>query len=190
MEAQQMKARDRADKEKAALAQQMAPQPDPTLSMPWASPDWTLDTPDKIPDGRVHGSIAGEDFKVEAVSVAPAGFSQALAFQQGVGTTADHELFVYLPVNNGGGVAGRSWVVTKDTKGPNTPQIVKRWTANPKFAPISKTYSSGYALRLEFGQPGRDWQLGRIYLALPDTNQTVLAGAFSLSMPHETEDLR
>jgi hypothetical protein len=191
MEARQMKDRAKLDREMADFKEKMKPQPDPTLSMPLAAPQWTLEAAQaQIPSGRLHGSIAGEDFTVENVVLDPSGASRILAFQQGVGTTADHEVFVYLGPNNNDSVAGRSWMVTKETKGKDVPQIIKRWTANPKFAPISKTYFYGYAMRLEFGQPGRDWLPGRIYLALPDTNQTVLGGSFSLPMPHPVEELR
>jgi hypothetical protein len=192
MEERQMKARAKSDRDLAAFTEKMKPQPDPTLVLPLAAPEWTLDAAEPpIPTDRIHGSISGEDFIVENVRLDPGGTSQVLAFQQGVGTTADHELFIYLNnVNNNDSVAGRHWTVTKETKGKDAPQVVKRWTANPKFAPISKTYYYGYSMRLEFGQPTRDWLPGRIYVALPDTNKTVLAGAFSLPIAHPAVELR
>jgi hypothetical protein len=191
MEARQMKDRARLDKAMAELQEKLKPQPDPTLTMPLAAPQWLIDsTPPQIPSGRVHGSISSQEFTPENVSLQPNGALRVLAFAQGVGTTADHELFIYLNFNDNVALAGRSWTVTKETKGKDAPQIIKRWTANPKFAPISKTYNYGYAMRLEFGEPSRDWQPGRIYLALPDTNQTVLAGAFSLAIPHPVPELR
>jgi hypothetical protein len=53
--------------------------------------------------------------------------------------------------------------------------------------PSEKTYSKGYVMKLELDQPTRDWQPGRIYLALPDTNQTVLAGEFSIPIPRKAD---
>ncbi|HWD19478.1 MAG TPA: hypothetical protein VHB20_09365 [Verrucomicrobiae bacterium] len=180
-EARQIKASQRAERERSAMLEAAKLQPDPSLALPLLPADWTLDAAAaKIPNGRVHGMISGAEFKVDTVRLDPNGLNSVLAFQEGVGTAADHEMFIYLNVNNNENLAGRSWSVTRDMKGKDAPAIIKRWTANPKYAPLSKTFNSGYALRLEFGQPTRDWLPGRIYLALPDTNQTVLAGSFSL----------
>jgi len=191
MEQSQMKARARGEKAVADMLAQLKVQPDPTLIMPLATPQWGLDdSAAQIPSGRVHGSISGQEFTPDSVRLDPGGYGRVLSFQQGVGTTADHEIFIYLNLNPNDASAGRSWTVTKETKAKDAAQIVKRWTANPKFAPIAKTYGSGYSLRLEFDQPTRDWQGGRIYLALPDTNQTVLAGAFSLPTPQQAAQLQ
>jgi hypothetical protein len=185
MEQRQMKARARGEKEMQELMDSMKPQPDPTLTLPLATPQWQIDSsPPEIPGGRVHGSISSQEFTPDTVTLMPNGLGRVLAFQQGAGGAADHEMFVYLPIGPNENIAGHSWTVTKDTKGKDAEQIVKRWTANPKFAPISKTYSYGYTMRLEFGEATRDWQPGKIYLALPDTNQTVLAGSFSIPIPH------
>jgi hypothetical protein len=40
-------------------------------------------------------------------------------------------------------------------------------------------------MKLELDPSSRDWQPGRIFLALPDTNQTVLAGKFSIAIPRK-----
>jgi len=161
-------------------------QPDPTLSMPLLPPTWTLDVvAATIPKGRVNGSSSGTAFHVETVSLDRGPSSAVLTFQEGVGTTADHELTIYLPVGTNDDLAGKSWSVAKEAKGKAALQIVKRWTMDPKFAPVQKTIYNGYAMKLELGEPTRDWQPGRIFLALPDTNQTVMAGEFSISIPRK-----
>ena len=164
------------------IAMANAPKPDPTLSLPLLPAVWTLDLASaKIPEGRANGTLAGTNFTIETVQVARAGFSEALSFQQGVGTTADRELFIYLNASGATNLAGRSWNISPEMKGKDVPQIMKRWTANPKYAPIAKNYNTGYALKFDIGQPTNGWLPARIFLALPDTNQTVVAGAFSIS---------
>ncbi len=188
-EAAQMKANQRAERDRNKMIEALKVQPDPTLALPLTAPTYTLDgAAAAIPDARVNGTSADAPFKVETAHLDANGPGGVLAFQEGVGTEADHELFIYLDANDVTHLAGRSWTVDKDTRGKDVPQTVKRWTINPKFAPVPKTFGSGYVLRLEFGQPTRDWQPGKIYLALPDQGHTVLAGNFSLPMPRSADD--
>ena len=57
-------------------------------------------------------------------------------------------------------------------------QLVKRWKPDPKYAPQSKSFPTGYALKLELGQMSEGLIPGKIFLALPDPEQTVVAGVF------------
>lgn len=188
-EAAQIKAHQRAERERGQMIEALKVKADPTLALPLATPAYALDASVTVPDGRVNGSSAQTPFKVETVHLDPnSAGGGVLAFQEGVGSQADHEIFIYLDTDNITNLAGRSWTVDQNTRGKGVPQVVKRWTINPKFAPVPKTFSSGYVLRLQFAQPTRDWETGQIYLALPDPGHTVLAGSFSLPMPRSPQD--
>jgi hypothetical protein len=181
-----MKANAEYKKEMARLAEDLKTKPDPTLNLQAIVPTWTLDVEKAaIPDGRINGTSGGASFNVETVKLDRNAASAVLSFTEGVGTTADHELYVFISATADEDLAGRSWKI--ESNGHGGPQIVRRWTMNPKFAPVQKTFSKGYAMKLEMDQPTRDWQTGRIFLALPDTNQTVLAGEFSIPIPRKPE---
>jgi len=59
---------------------------------------------------------------------------------------------------------------------------VKKWRPNPKFAPQQKSFANGYAMKLEIVNQSQDLVQGRIYLALPDPEQTVVAGQFTATV--------
>jgi DNA-directed RNA polymerase subunit RPC12/RpoP len=186
MENARTRANLRAEREEARMAEELKPKPDPTLALPVVPPAWTLDVAAaSIPKGRVNGSSGGTDFHVETVRMDRTPTSAVLAFQEGAGSSVEHSLIIYLPANATENLAGRSWTVAKEAKSKDALPILKRWTVNPKFVPSQKTFSKGYAMKLELDQPTRDWQPGRIFLALPDTNQTVLAGEFSIAIPRK-----
>ena len=42
-----------------------------------------------------------------------------------------------------------------------------------------KSFANGYAMKLEFGKLTDDGLPGKIYVALPDAEQTVVAGVFN-----------
>jgi hypothetical protein len=63
-------------------------------------------------------------------------------------------------------------------KGAVVPQVAKRWKTNPRFAPTLKSFANGYAMKLEFGQITEGEMAGKIFIALPDAEQSVVAGAF------------
>ena len=184
--AAQARSRASVETSRASLLEALKPKPDPTLAMPLLPATWTLDGASfNIPKGRVNGMSSGTNFHVETVRLDRNPSTAVLAFQEGVGTSDDHELLIYLPASATENLGGRSWTVTTETKGKDALQIVRKWTLNPRFAPVSKTFNNGYALKLELDEPTRDWQPGRIFLALPDTNQTVLAGEFSIPVPRK-----
>ena len=58
------------------------------------------------------------------------------------------------------------------------PQVAKRWKTNPKFAPLLKNFPAGYAMKLELGQINNGEISGKIFIALPDAEQSVVAGVF------------
>ena len=190
MEKQQLDAQAKYEREKARMKAEMATKPDPTLAMPMIAPTWSLDAAAAtIPQGRVNGSSGGKDWHIDNVRLDRGPALALLTFQEGAGTAADHEVLIYLPAPAAENLAGKKWSVTKESTSRQTMQIIRKWTADPRYAPTQKAFPKGYVLKLELDEPTRDWQQGRIYLALPDTNKTVLAGEFSISVPRKPESL-
>src|SRR5579859_5914969 len=66
--------------------------------------------------------------------------------------------------------------------GVGVPQVTKLWKNNPRFAPAYKSFTSGYAMKLELGQAADGVVPGKIFLALPDPEQSVVAGNFNASI--------
>ncbi len=147
--------------------------------LPMVPAVWTLDLAKaKIPDGKANGTISGASFVVESARVDPVGTAQVLSLRQGSGVSADREILVYLHLNAGETLAGHTWSVTKEMKGTGVPPVLKRWKTDPKYAPRQMAFAAGYAMKLEFGPMGDGMIPGKIFLALPDAEQSVVAGAF------------
>ena len=141
---------------------------------------WTLDLfAAKIPEGRVNGKISGTNFVAEMARLDYAGTTPVLSLRQGTGISPDREILVYLRLKPGEELGGHTWTVTKDMKGTSVPQIAKRWKTNPKYAPTQKNYFNGYAMKLELAQITNSEVAGKIFVALPDPEQTVVAGLFT-----------
>ncbi len=154
------------------------PPPNPAEKLPVLPAEWTLDLKAaKIPEGRANGAVSGTNFVIQSARLQSSKGAMILSLQQG-DKPADPAFFIYLTANAGESVLGRTWSISKDTKGKGTPQVVKRWQSNARFAPAQKTFNSGYAMQLELGNPTNSWIPGKIFLSLPDTQKTFLAGLF------------
>ena len=141
---------------------------------------WTLDlNAAQIPEGRVNGKISGTNFVVEMARLEYVGTTPVLSLRQGAGVSPDREILVYLRLKAGEELGGHTWTVTKDMKGTTVPQIAKRWKTNPKYAPKQKNYFTGYAMKLELAQITNSEVAGKIFVALPDPEQSVVAGIFT-----------
>ena len=75
----------------------------------------------------------------------------------------------------------QTFTVASDSKDLVVSQVGKIWKTDPKYAPQQRSYSVGFALKLEFGSMTNGFIPGKIYLALPDTEQSVVAGLFNAS---------
>ena len=151
-------------------------EPPPPKELPVLPAVWTLDV-DKanIPEGKANGTLGGTNFMVETAVCVP----QLLRLYQGLAASPDRELQIFLHLNPSDSLSGRSWTIKpQDLAGKAVPQIVKRWKTNPLSAPRSTTFSSGYAMRLELGDVETNTITGKIFLALPDPEQSVVAGLF------------
>jgi hypothetical protein len=140
---------------------------------------WTLDIASaKIPEARANGKISGTNFLVETASLGVVGTAHVLSLRQGAAVSPDREILVYLHPKAGESLTGHVWTVSKDMKGSGVPQVAKRWKTNPRFAPTLKSFPAGYAMKLELGAINDGEISGRIFIALPDAEQSVVAGVF------------
>ncbi len=154
-------------------------EPPPPKEVPMVPAVWTLDLDKaKTPGGKVNGTISGTNFVPEVARLDKVGTTCLLRFLQGAPAAPDLGFMVYLHLNAGESVTGRTWTVTQELKDRNLPQVVKVWKTNPQYAATQKTFSSGYAMKLELGQITDGVISGKIFLALPDPEQSVVAGAF------------
>jgi hypothetical protein len=166
----------------AAAAAQPPPAPEPPKIHP---PAWTLDVASaKVPEGAVNGNISGSNFVAEAVRIDPVGPARVLRFLQGEPTSPDREVLVYLYLKAGEKLGGQSLTVSNLARaGAGVPQVAKRWKMSDQPTPAIKPFTSGYAMKLELGKLAEDNTLpGKIFLALPDQEKTVVAGVFKASV--------
>jgi hypothetical protein len=140
---------------------------------------WTLDlTKARIPSGRANGAVSGTNFVPETARVDPVGAAQVLRLLQGQAVSPEREVLVYLHLKPGEKLGGQTLNISQEMAGAGVPQVTKRWKTNPKYAPQFKSFTSGYAMRLELGQLADGALPGKIFLALPDPDQSVVAGNF------------
>ena len=145
-------------------------------------PKWTLDIENvKLQRGRVSGKIAGTNFIAGGVFLDVNGPTHLLSIRESTNFFSDRELLLYLKLKPGENLKGQSWTIGPETR-TNVPTVVKKWRPNPRFAPQQKSFANGYAMKLEFVNESPDLVQGRIYLALPDPEQTVVAGQFSATI--------
>ena len=167
--------------QEVAGAAEPAPAPEPPpppKEVPVTAASWTLDVSKAaIPTGKVNGLISGTNFVAETAMCT----AQVLRLFQGASASPDREILVYLHLNPGQSPTGHTWTVSQDMRGLNVPQVVKRWKTDPRYAPQSKAFSSGYAMKLELGDITNGVVPGKIFVALPDTEQSVVAGVFQAS---------
>jgi hypothetical protein len=152
-------------------------------NQPVIPPAWTLDLAvAKIPETRANGSISGTNFLVETARVDPVNMAQVLRLLQGPAASPDREILVYLHLKPGEKLGGQTLSISQDMRGTGVPQVSKRWKTNPRFAPLLRSFSTGYVLKLELGQLAENVLPGKIYLSFPDTEQSVVAGSFKASV--------
>jgi hypothetical protein len=122
--------------------------------------------------------LAGTNFVPETARIDPVGTAQVLRLLQGQAPSPDREVLVYLHLKAGEKLGGQMLNISQESVGAGVPQVTKRWKTNPKYAPQYKSFNSGYVMRLELGQVADGVVPGKIFLALPDMEQSVVAGSF------------
>jgi len=144
-------------------------------------PKYTLDIVQAtIPESTANGLISGSNFVAQTVRIDTLGAAKVLQLFQGEVSSPDREMLVYLNLKPGEKLGGQSLVVSNGMR--SAPQVAKRWKPNPLYPPTIKAYSTGYAMKLELGQATNDTVAGKIFLALPDPEQSVIAGMFTATV--------
>ena len=160
-------------------AQQAAKQeaaPAPKKQLPIIPPVWNMDlSTAELPASQVNGMVSGTNFVASTIRLGKNNSTYVLNLRQGTNAIADAEVIVILRLKPTDRVETNKWEIAKDTR--MAPQILKKWKTGPRMV-AQKSYSSGYTMKLEFGQFGDGVIPGKIYLALPDKEQSVLAGEF------------
>ena len=132
---------------------------------------WTLElTNAVIPADRVAGRINGTGFRCQRATLQ----GGTLSLRQGKTWPPDLGITVLLFAQQGEDLAGKTVVVGPE-RPPPVPRVILRWKDEQGKA-VTKTYHSGYALRVVFGQPVNGRMPGEIYIALPDEHQSFAAG--------------
>jgi DNA-directed RNA polymerase subunit RPC12/RpoP len=126
----------------------------------------------RLPEGQVTGSLRGQDFSTTRATLQGGTFS----LRQGRGSPPDLAVSIIFPARRGEDLGGKKIRVTHDQP-PPVPRVVMRWK-NDEGKGVSKSYTNGYSLLLNFGEPAMGRITGKLYLAFPDDHRSVIAGSF------------
>jgi hypothetical protein len=86
---------------------------------------------------------------------------------------------LYLRANPGETTTNQNWTISQDMTGTTVSKI---WKTDPKYQAKTQNYFKGYALKLELGATSETGTVpGKIFLAFPDTEKSVIAGNFIAS---------
>jgi hypothetical protein len=155
----------------------------PDKDLPVVAPVHTLDVSSvKIPVSKVNGVISGAAFVADKARIDKGLGYYALTLRQGAGLTPDRAVQVFLHLKATEGPTNQTFTVSPDTKDPAVSRVVKLWKITAGFAPKEQQFFSNYALKLELGQMDKGLIPGKIFLALTDTDKTVVAGQFMASL--------
>jgi hypothetical protein len=142
-------------------------------------PGWTLDLQTaQIPDATASGQISGGAFAVERALLQRIGNGYLLILRQPAAPPIDRELMISLPLKPGEKLDGNSWNVTQSPTG-SAPRISKRWMQDARQQ--IKTFTNGYAMKLEFAQTETNTLPGKLFIALPDDEKSYVAGTLRAS---------
>ncbi|HZV34262.1 MAG TPA: hypothetical protein VFB72_06760 [Verrucomicrobiae bacterium] len=137
---------------------------------------WKLDlTNARFPERPASGKLHGTDFTV-----------QNAIFQSGMlvllqTNTFPGQFIISVPLKGNETLAGKSFDIAATSTNSTQPRIVASWKDLVETKPGVETYSKGYAMKLQFGSATDGGKLtGKIYLCLPDTQQSFVAGDFSI----------
>lgn len=143
------------------------------IAPPANGSNWTLHLAGvKIPGMPAAGRIHGGDFLVQRVTLQ----GGTLNFRQGQSWPPELGFTVNLFANRGEDLAGQS--IQIEATRTNAPRVVLRWK-NEQDQPATKSFRTGYALRLEFGEVSGTRMPGKIYLCTPDDPKSYVAGTFT-----------
>jgi len=147
----------------------------PLVALPPPAEDtnWILDlTAVNFPDGPATGRINGKSFTCQRASLQ----GGTLNLRQGGKGSADLSLGIYLHAIRSEDLAGQSVDIT--TNLPAAPRVALRWKDDQQKT-VPQNFTTGYALRIEFGQRDGNRVPGKIYLVMPDDQKSYVAGTFT-----------
>lgn len=140
---------------------------------PVDDPNWTLDLAAvKIPDSPANGRVHGYTFTLQRATIQ----GGTLSLRQGSKWPPDVGVTVVLFADQAVSLAGKTVVV--DSTKPKAPKVILRWKDGPE-QPATENLFSGYAMRIEFGQPSGKFLPGKIHLAATDEGKSYVQGTFN-----------
>jgi hypothetical protein len=143
--------------------------------------NWTLDLSGAtIPDATAVGSIHASGFFCERATLQ----GGHLTLRQGHSGPADLGITVELFAQQGEELSGKSVEIQPD-RAPPLPKIVLRWKDDQQKA-VTRSITSGYALKVAFGDAANGRIPGKIYISLPDENKSFVAGTFNAEIKKPT----
>lgn len=156
-------------------------EPPPPKEVPMTPPAYTLDVANaKISEGKANGSIAGTNFIPDLARLDKIGQYYVFNLSQGAGRTPDRGILVHLKLGPTESPTGHVFSVAKEMKGTAVNHVTKVWKTNPRFAAQKKDFFTDYVLKLEFGEITESNTIpGKIFLAFPDTEKSVVGGVFN-----------
>jgi hypothetical protein len=156
-----------------------APRP---AELPVIAPLYTLEVSKaKIPESKVNGIISTNKFVSDTARIDRGPTAYVLTLRQGAGTVPDAAVQVFLRLKPTDGPTNQSFTVSHENKDPVVSQVVKLWK-DPRRGVQQKPVSLGFCLKLELAGITNGIIPGKIYLALPDDEQSVVAGVFNASL--------
>jgi hypothetical protein len=140
---------------------------------------WTLNLTNMVaPPRPAAGKIHGQDFKHTEAGVG----TNVLSLHQGTNFPHDLSVFIFFRPKPGESLNGKRFEVGADAESPLR-EVRIGWKEGGGEKHWQK-FTNGYALKLEFGNvtrntvTGTNTMAGTIYLCLPDTNYSYIAGTF------------
>jgi hypothetical protein len=141
--------------------------PAPTNNVAWSLDLAGATFPDAPPAGKIRGEYVS--CNRSTFSGSDLGFRQTRRGMPDLGVTI--RFFTKQPEE----LRGKK--ISIETNDSRVPTVIVRWKEGKDAK--SQTFKSGYALKLELGEIADNHIPGKVYLSLPDENQTRVAGSFS-----------
>jgi hypothetical protein len=138
---------------------------------------WSLDLKSAaFPEANAAGRVHGRPFTPEHASLEGGIFS----LRQGKTWPPELGITIMLPAQPGEELSGKTFEIAPGQPQP-APRLVARWKDDQQ-QPGKQEFARGYALKLVFEQPAHGHLPGKIYLCLPDEDQSVVAGTFEAAL--------
>lgn len=122
-----------------------------------------------IPAQNASGTLFGAPFKCDKAQINT--MMNTIEFREGTEFIAERSIMVFLFLSPGEKLYGRTF--TADGEVPPSPHV------HLKSGETVKILSDDYAVRLEFGELKNGRVSGKIYLEMPDQEQTKFSGTFN-----------